>query len=578
MKIETYKKQVADIPGSRLEYIFKSGGKMTDWTYETDILVVGSGGGGLTAALVAKMLGKEAIVVEKTQYYGGSTALSGGGIWVPGNYLMAEAEIPDSVENGLTYMENTVGDRTPRVNREAYVSKAKEMLEYLTCNTHVKFQIMDGYPDYYPENPGGTAGGRALEPILFEGKKLGRLYDQLRPHPYLKYSVVFTLEDWKKVSMVRANPANLIKASGFFLRSFLNIVFRKRHLTLGQALVGRLRFSLMEHDVPVWVNTAVKNLIVENGDVIGVEAEKESKPIRIRAKKGVILAAGGFPHNKKMRETYFKPPASTDWTSANSGNTGDAIQMGMTIGASVDLMDDAWWGPTTLVFDGPPLFLVTERGYPGAIIVNSKGQRFVNEAAPYIDVVHAMYDENSKDTMAIPSYFIMDQRFRSRYFLGILPPGMTPKKYIKQEKMKKADSLESLAAQIDVNPRGLVDTVQRFNEFARAGKDQDFKRGDSIYDRYYADPDIKPNPCLAPITKPPYYAVKLYPGDLGTKGGLVTNEQAQVLKEDKTIINGLYAVGNTSASVMGHSYPGPGATIGPSMTFGFIAAHHAAGR
>jgi len=251
--------------------------------------------------------------------------------------------------------------------------------------------------------------------------------------------------------------------------------------------------------------------------------------------------------------------------------------MGVKAGGAVDLMDDAWWGPTTLMFDGPPLFLVIERSYPGAIMVNSKGERFVNESAPYIDVVNAMYQGDGKDSITIPSHFIMGHRYRSKYFFGLLAPGITPRSYLKQVHFAKAKTVEQLAGQIGVDPQGLVESVERFNAFARAGKDQDFGRGDSIYDRFYADPSVTPNPCLAPIDRPPFYSVKLYPGDLGTKGGLITNEHAQVLREDGSVINGLYAIGNTSASVMGNSYPGPGATIGPSMTFGYIAALHTAG-
>jgi len=548
---------------------------MAEWDIETDVLVVGSGGGGMTSALVAKILGKAAIVIAKTEYYGGSTALSGGGIWVPDSYLMAKAGISDSIENGILHMEKTVGDRTPRPNQEAYVTKAKEMLEYLRDNSHVKFKIMKGYPDYYPERPGAVVGGRALEPVLFKGKKLGSLAKQLLPHPFQMPPVVFTLDDWQKVYMVRANPASFYKMAGFILRTFLNFIFRENHLTLGQALIGRLRMSLHERNVPVLLNTGIKNLIIEDGDVVGVEAEQKGKTIRILAKRGVVLAAGGFSHNREMREKYFKQPVTTEWTSANTGNKGDAIRAGMEAGAAVDLMDDAWWGPTTVAFEGPPMFLVMERSYPGSVIVNSKGKRFINESAPYIDVVHAMYDNNTKESVSIPAHFIMDHGFRSKYFFGKMVPGITPKKLIKQGRINKAASLEKLADQINVDPGGLVETIKKFNEFARTGKDQAFKRGDSVYDRYYSDPCVKPNSCLAPIDKPPYYSIKLYPGDLGTKGGLVTNEKAQVLKEDGSVISGLYAVGNTSASVMGNSYPGPGVTIGPSMTFGYIAARHA---
>jgi len=496
---------------------------MCRWDYEYDFVAVGSGCGGMTAALVAKLNGLNSLVIEKTEYYGGSTALSGGGVWVPANYLMAEAGIADSISNGLTYMEQTVGNRTPRSKQEAYLTHANRMLVYLAENSHVKFEIVHGYSDYYPEKPGGTVSGRALLPVQFEGRKLGRLYEQMRPHPYMRYGMIITLEDYLLLSMVKTNPANLLKLWPFVFRNIKSIFLRRNYLPMGRGLIGRLRLSLLEQNVPVWLNTGVTSLVFENGDVIGIEAVKGGKAIRIRAKKGVVLAAGGFEHNKEMREKFGRQPASDQWTAASPGNTGEVIQMGMKAGAAVDLMEDAWWGPSTLAF-GPPMFLVTERGTPGTIIVNSEGKRFVNESAPYIDVVNAMYDANANGSIAIPSHFIMDHRYRSNYPFGILLPGMTPHKMFDQGHFHKSDTLEGLARQIGVDPQGLVGTVKTFNEYARTGKDLDYKRGDSVYDRYYSDPLVKPNSCLMPLDKPPFYAVKLYPGDLGTKGGLVANE------------------------------------------------------
>jgi 3-oxosteroid 1-dehydrogenase len=250
----------------------------------------------------------------------------------------------------------------------------------------------------------------------------------------------------------------------------------------------------------------------------------------------------------------------------------------MTIGAAVDLMDDAWWGPTCLEPGKPPFFLLVERSCPGSIIVNSAGKRFVNEACSYIDVVHSMYQKNGRGGVTIPAHFIMDQRFRNNYFFGALAPAYTPKKLLENGYIKKAATLRGLAVEAGIDPDGLAETVERFNEFARTGRDLDFSRGDSAYDRSYADPSVKPNPCLAPLERPPFYSLKAYPGDLGTKGGLVTNECAQVLREDGSVIDGLYAAGNTAASVMGNTYPGGGSTLGPAMTFGYIAGMHAAAR
>jgi 3-oxosteroid 1-dehydrogenase len=343
-------------------------------------------------------------------------------------------------------------------------------------------------------------------------------------------------------------------------------------LTLGQALAARLRLSLMEVKVPLWLSTPVVELVVENQRVVGAQAIKDGMPINIEAKSGVVLAAGGFPLNKEMRVKYHPHPITTEWTSANPGNTGEAIQMGQALGGALDLMEDAWWGPASLPPASVPFFHVGERAYPGGMIVNSKGNRFMNESAPYVDAVKEIYRHNLEDSQTIPAHFIMDQRFRNKYIFGTLFPLVSiPREYIDSGYFAKANTLEELAEKIDINTQGLLETVARFNRFAINGIDEDFKRGESAYDRYYGDPSVKPNPCLAPINKPPFYSVKIYPGDIGTKGGLVTDEYARVLRKEGDIIPGLYAVGNTSASVMGNSYPGPGGTIGPAMTFAYTA-------
>ncbi len=552
---------------------------MTNWDHETDLVIVGSGGGGMAAALTAKLEGLETLILEKTEYYGGSTAISGGGVWIPNNHLMAEAGIEDSTDNVRTYMKNTVGDRTPQKNQEAFICNAPEMIRYLSGLPHMKFKIMEGFADYYPERPGGTIGGRGIDAPIFTGKKLGELIYQLRPNPLrVPLSFAFTIDEIRKTALSKANPRFRKDAFKVVLRNLLNKIFRTKHVGTGGALIARLRMSLLEQDVPVWLNTPVKDIIIENDSAVGVEVEKEGKKIRIRAAKGIVLAAGGFAHNLAMREKYMKPPVSTEWTAASPGNTGDIIEIGIEKGAAIDLMDDAWWGVTIIPPGEAPIFTVLERAYPGAIIVNSTGRRFTNEAESYVDLGHTMYDTNTENAVSIPSFFIMDKRFRSRYILGTLSPGEMPKKYLENGYITAADTIEELAEKVGIDPSGLTETVKRFNGFARQGKDPDFKKGESAYDRFYSDPTIKPNSCLGPIETPPYYAVKMYPGDIGTKGGLVTDEHARVLKEDGEIINGLYAVGNCSASVMGNTYPGPGSTIGPAMTFGFIAAKHAAGR
>jgi 3-oxosteroid 1-dehydrogenase len=317
-------------------------------------------------------------------------------------------------------------------------------------------------------------------------------------------------------------------------------------------------------------------LVIEDGRVTGVEITRDGQPAVVRARRGVLLATGGFEKNEEMRQRYQRAPIGTEWTVGSAGNTGDGIVAGQAAGGELELMDDAWWGPSIPLPSGP-VFCLAERSLPGCIFVNGNGERFVNEAAPYVDAVHVMYDKHTEANPHIPCWMIADQRYRNRYvFTGIPPRKPLPRRWLKSGAVVKADSLAELASQIGVPADGLTKTVDKFNEFARAGKDGDFGRGDSAYDRYYGDPNCKPNPNLAPLTQPPYYAIKIVPGDLGTKGGLRTDERARVLRADGTTIDGLYAAGNTSALVMGRSYAGPGATIGPAMTFGYLAALDAA--
>lgn len=552
---------------------------MANWDYTTDVLVVGTGGGAMTAALVTKQAGLDVLMIEKTEYYGGSTALSGGGLWIPNNYLLQRDGLEDSLEKARTYLKHTVGNRTPQALQDAYLENAPEMVKYLVSNSHVRFRRAVGYPDYYPERPGGTTDGRALEAAPFNGKKLGPDLAQLRPMSIkIPAGLAFTTGEYNKLGMITSTWTGKWTALKVGVRTLFNIVTGVRYLTMGQALIARLRLSLKEENVPIWLNTPLKELVVENGAVVGAVAEREGRPVRIAARKGVILGAGGFEHNQAMREEFQKPPVNHAWSSGNPGNTGDAIQSGMKIGARIDLMDDAWWGPSSVPPNAPVMFHVGERSYPGAIMVNAAGKRFTNESASYVDVVHAMYEKHTAEVPHIPAYFIMDQRYRDKYIFGTLFPGQPiPKAYLESGYIRQANTLEALAEQCGIPPQNLVETVARFNQFARRGVDEDFHRGDSAYDRYYGDPTVKPNPCLAPLEKPPFYAVQMVPGDLGTKGGLVIDEYARVLDADGAPIPGLYAIGNTSASVMGNTYPGPGSTIGPAMTFGYIAAKHIAG-
>ncbi len=551
---------------------------MATWDHTVDLVVVGSGGGAMVAALTAHAAGLSPLVLEKTEYYGGSTALSGGGVWIPNNYLLRRDGVEDSFDKALTYMQATIGDRTPRALQEAYLRNAPAMIEFLRDHTPVRFQRMARYPDYYPERAGGMIG-RSLEPVPFDGRKLGDDLATLRPQMLeVPAGLAFTADEFNDLGMIMSTWRGKATAIKVGLRTAWNMATRTQYLTMGRSLSAQLRLALKERQIPLWLNSPVTDLIVEDDRVTGVVVERNGQPLRIAARRGVVLAAGGFARNQALREQYHPQPSSAAWSVANPADTGDAIQIGMAHGAAVDLMDDAWWGPSSVMPDGKPMFHVGERSCPGSIIVDAAGQRYTNESASYVDVVHAMYERQATGAQAIPSFFIMDQRYRSRYIFGTLFPGQPiPQEYYDRGYITRADTLAELADRCGIDAHGLIATVERFNRFARAGRDEDFGRGDSAYDRYYGDPTVTPNPCLAPIETPPFYAVRMYPGDLGTKGGLLTDECARVLRADRTPIAGLYATGNTMASVMGTTYPGPGATIGPSMTFGYVAALHAAG-
>ncbi len=358
---------------------------------------------------------------------------------------------------------------------------------------------------------------------------------------------------------------------------------RDRRLTLGTSLVGSLRRSMIDRGIPLWLETPLESLVADGRRVTGVEAIQHGRIVRIRANRGVILAAGGFEHNQEMRDLYLPKPTQAQWTVTPPANTGDAIRAGHKLGAKLDLMDWAWWAPTVFVAgrEGRRAVFV-ERALPGCVMVNRAGQRFVDEAAPYQDIVTAMFADQEKTGANMPAWLIFDATFRRKYPIGPLLPGMIrpdsslPANWADKVYFK-ADSLEALAKRIGVDPTGLADSVRRMNEYAKSGIDAQFGKGANGFDRYYGDRNVKPNPCLGPIDKPPFYAMRIDPGDIGTKGGLLTDEFARVLREDGQPIAGLYATGNTSAAVMGPSYPGAGSTIGPAMTFGFVAAHHLAG-
>ena len=543
---------------------------------EFDVVVAGSGAAGMTAALTAAHLGLSVLVIEKSGSFGGSTARSGGGIWAPGNTVLRAAGVSDTPEQARAYLAHVAGDGVPAESRQALLEHGPDMLSLVLAMTPVRFAWVPGYADYYPEAPGGLAAGRSIEPVPFDGRVLGAELTHLA-RPYLPSPVAITQAEYRWLSLGPRHPRAILASARVAVRAARARLLGYRVLSLGQALAAGLRAGLLANGVPVWLDTPMTGLEARDGRVSGVHATRGGEPVLIRARRGVLVATGGFERNEEMRRRYQRAPIGTEWTTGATGNTGDGILAGQDLGAATGLLDDAWWGPS-IPLPGGPYFCLAERNLPGCILVNGAGQRFVNESAPYVDAVHAMYDGNTPENPHIPAWLIFDQRYRDRYvFAGLPPRKALPRRWYAAGAVVRADDLAGLARAAAVEADGLVKTVARFNEFAAAGTDEDFGRGDSAYDRYYGDPRLA-NPNLAPLARPPFYAVKIVPGDLGTKGGLRTDARAQVLREDGTLIEGLYAAGNASASVMGHSYASAGATIGPAMTFGYIAAHTMAAR
>jgi 3-oxosteroid 1-dehydrogenase len=563
---------------------------MDSWDHSVDFLVVGSGAAGMTAAVRAHDLGGDTLVVEKSPSYGGSTALSGGVVWVPNNPLMARAGISDSAEEGLRYLEAVTAGSSTTEKLRAYVETAPRMMTTLSECSHVQFECVESYPDYYAEEAGGKPGGRSCEPAVFDALQLGDEFERMglpdKSHFVLGGRLTVKVAEGKTL-MAGGSRVVWFMLRGLF-SYYTNLRARRKRLgntdlSLGIALIGRLRLSLMDRKVPLWLDTSLEDLIADEGRIVGALVRRDGRPLRIQAKKGVLLAAGGFERNLEMRERYQRAPASDRWTAGCETNTGDTVAPAVARGASLDLMDEAWWCPSMLVpLQDDARIMIYEKNLAGGIIVDRSGRRFMNEAEPYNDVGKSMYRANTSEGQAIPAFLVFDRGFRRKYSCGpMMPSAARPDwalpKVLEGNFFEKSETLDGLARKIGVDADGLIETARRFNEFARTGKDLDFGRGDNLQDRYYTAKAEGPNPSLGPLDKPPFYAVKVYPGDLGTKGGFRTDARARVLTEGNEVVPGLYAAGNCSAVVMGRTYPGAGGTIGPAMTFGYIAAEHALG-
>jgi len=535
----------------------------------------------MTAALAAaRQHGLKTLLIEKSSYFGGSTARSGGGVWIPGNYALRDAGQVDEGDDEASrlYLDSIVGDAASKVRRDTFLDRGPEVMDFIRDSTPVRFAWVPEYADYLPEQPGGRPRGRSVEPVPLDCRFLGDELEHLHP-PYTKApaNLIVTQADFRKLSLglrTLRGPLTMVKV---LVKRMWAMATGKKMYAMGNAIAIGLRKGLADAEVPVEYDTELLDLVVEDGRVVGVVVQHHDRgqdggTETIRARRGVILGSGGFEHSQELREKFLPQPTSAEWSTGAASNTGGGLLAGTAAGAATDLLDDAWWGPT-IPLPGRAWFCLAERNLPGSIIVNAAGQRYMNEALPYVEATHEIYKGEATGIGHVPSQMIFDQTYRNRYlFAGVPGRQPFPGRWYKDGVVKRADTLAELAAKIGVPAESLTATVERFNGFAKSGVDEDFHRGESAYDKYYSDPTVKPNCSLAPIARGPFYAVTIVPGDLGTKGGLLTDEHAQVLREDGSAIPGLYAAGNVSSAVMGNTYPGPGGTIGPAIVFGYLAA------
>jgi len=509
-----------------------------------DVVVVGTGAPGLTGAIRAATRGFRVLVLEKDDVVGGTAALTGGGLWAPTNTWITQAGVEDSLEEAQTYLDHTVGDRTPRWKQQAFLNSAASTIDWL-AELGVRFTRLHGFPDYAPDQPGGRIDGRAIAPKTVK--------------PQIAETIPWPLR--QKLPYGDGGPPMPAFDVG-------NLLFG------GRSLVGQLLLACRDTGVEIWTSCAFQDLITDGDRVVGVVSDKGE----IAAPAGVLLAAGGFEHNPEMREQYqLSFVREGAWSLGVAGNTGDAHRAGLRLGAGTDLLEDAWWTPAFERPDGPS-FLLWERTAPLGFVVDQSGKRWGNEGIAYNEYGQAMRQDDAR----LPSYQIFDTRGLQRYGFAGLQPDQDPTPWVEAGKLRCADTIDGLGIP------GLAETTERWNGMARKGVDEDFGRGaEGSFERQLLTVMLGygglaptshewPNPSLAPVEEGPFFAAPVVLGDLGTKGGLLTDEHAQVVREDGTPIPGLYACGNTSASVMGHTYPGPGSCITPGMAFARLAADHMA--
>lgn len=556
------------------------------WDREVDVLVVGTGNGALTAALCNWEMGsRDVLIIEKTDKVGGTSATSGGGIWVPDNHYAKACGADDSAEDAKKYLMGTLfGEDVPEEMIDIYIEQSPKMLKFLAERTDVVYESLEHYPDYYTNYEGARSGHRSLEPKPIDMSELGDDWKNLRwTHHMMRmfsrihftqveaHTIMTQAPGWK--SLLTKMILGYVTDIGWRFRTSID-----RRLCTGSAGIARLYLSVKKRAIPLLFNTRMTSLVEEAGRVTGVIVEQGGQTLRIGTRKGVVLGAGGFEKNQALREQYLPAPTNTQWSAGNPGNEGDALLAGLALGAKTRLMKDAWWTTTLCVPDEPtPRLAIMEKSFPGSCVVNRAGERFANESQNYMAFQKDLFATHSDDSPNAPAWHIFDARFRRNFMVGPLmtaamkPDWQIPKSWFETGFVAKAGSIRELAEQVGIDAQGLETTISKMNRYAETGIDEDFHRGESAYDRYYADPNIKPNPCLASIDEGPFYAMRIEAGDFGTLGGLDTDVHGRVKLEAGGVLEGLFAVGNCSAAIL-PTYPGPGATLGPAMTMAYQSA------
>ena len=538
-----------------------------------DFVIVGSGGGGMVAAVTAKLAGLRPLLLEKTSLLGGSSAMSGGVMWMPNSVLMEREGVKDSREAALRYMENFVEKgalySTP-ARREAYVDAVAPLIASMEAQG-MKYRWCYGYSDYYDTLPGGHPRGRAAIAELFDLNRLGSWRLRLRP---VHQRIPINTPEVAAVTQLGVTMAGKVMAARIAGRMLRDKITGQRRTGCGNALQGRMLEIALRLGVDIWTDAPLVDLDVHDGRVQGVHINHVGREMTIAAARGVLIAAGGFAHNAAMRQQYQRHPISAEWTHSNPGDTGEAIKAMDRAGAGLALMSEAWWNSAWYGPKGKE-HVILEFSKPHSMLVDLAGKRMVNEANSYMELGRAMYDRHAT-TPAVPAWIVMDARFRKRYFWSMYPPGKIRPEWVEGGYIKQDDTIAGLARKCGIDPAGLEATVTRFNGFCKTGIDEDYHRGESAYNRYFADPTVKPNSSLGSIAEPPFWAAPIYPGDVGTCGGVLTNERAQVMRPDGSVIDGLYAAGNCAAPLCGPYYVAAGQSVGSSSIFGFIAAKQAA--